>query len=127
MTTVDTHTMLDCGHAPQPTYYAGTDKVLFSGYATLPDSGRKVCPDCADDMHRAQLAALKPGGRFYGYLSSDGRRVTSWTGGELARVTRVTGNARQTFIRAVANGVHYAGVGPAESGTYVALRLVRAS
>lgn len=66
---------LDCGHAPTPDGIA-------AGYATLID-GRRVCYPCADDAQRRQVAQ---GNRFVGYLASDSRTVTTWTGGELARV-----------------------------------------
>lgn len=131
-TTMDT---LDCGHAPQPTHYApGTvvtvgservdvsGRVMFPGYAVTPD-GRKVCPDCADDMQRDDMRTAR---RFVAYLSPDGRAVTSWTGGKLGTVTRCTGNTRQTFVRVTdVHGARWAGIGPAESGTCVSLRRVK--
>lgn len=115
MTAPDT---LDCGHAPTP-------DTIGTGYAETAD-GRRVCYPCADDMQRAELAATPAGGRFGAYLSTDGRHVTTWTGGHLATVTRLTGNRRQTFVRARdRDGRMWAGVGPAESGTYVTLRRIR--
>lgn len=132
---------LSCGHAPAPTFYtAGSvvtvgnrpvtmtgDEILFPGYAVTPD-GRKICPACADSEQAAEMSRTPIGGRFFAYLSSDGRNVTTWTGGVLGRVTRTTSNDRQTFVRVVdASGGHWAGIGPSESGTYVSLRRVKGS
>lgn len=136
-TAADLPAVLDCGHAPQPSFWADgstytvpdtgevldmTGRVIFPGWATVPD-GRNVCPDCADDMQRAEMATAK---RVVAYLASDNRSVTSWTGGKLGTVTRVTSNRRQTFVRVTdTHGGHWAGIGPAESGTYVSLRRVK--
>lgn len=130
---------LSCGHDPQPTYYtAGTvltvggrqvtmtgTEVMFPGYAVTADD-RRICPPCADSEMAAEMAAAQIGDRFGAYLSTDGRNVTSWTGGVLARVTRITRNRRQTFVRAVdVDGHQWSGIGPSESGTYVTLRRVK--
>lgn len=60
-----------------------------SGYAVFTDPGRGevlLCYDCADKRQIADLLdRSKP---FGAYLSSDGRTVTTWTGGALGRVTR---------------------------------------
>lgn len=137
--------IVDCGHKAQPSYYtAGShvtiqrddgstyrlemtgDEVMFPGYATTAD-GRQVCPACADSLQAQEMAASKPGHRVTLYLSADNRTVTTWTGGVLGRVTRVTRNERQTFVRVVdVDGNRWAGIGPAESGTYVNLRRVKA-
>lgn len=111
---------LSCGHRAAPSFY--DDGMTFTpGYARIPDEGdRKVCYACADDMQRAEMRDAM---RFAAYLSADWRSVISWTGGHLARVTRCTGNRTQTFVRAVdTHGNTWAGIGPAESGTYVNLR-----
>lgn len=72
---------LDCGHP------IGEHSHFVSGYATTPE-GKRICYTCADAEQRE---ALKDTSRpFTAYLSSDGRKVTTWTGGELMQVTRET-------------------------------------
>lgn len=68
-----------CGNAfpIHPAGYTGA-----SGYAVLP-SGEHICYPCADAQQRDELRdRSKP---FVAYLSGD--KVTTWTGGELMRVT----------------------------------------
>lgn len=73
--------ILSCGHHPSPHDQHTT------GTAHCPD-GREICWACAD---AEQVAALKdrskPAG---GYLSQDGRTLTTWTGGKLGDVVRST-------------------------------------
>lgn len=80
---------LDCGHvlAPKPleTYYG-------TGYA-VDGAGRTLCYACADDRHRAELLTEHETG---GYLSGDGKTITTWTGGVLMHVTS-TKTARVGF------------------------------
>lgn len=110
---------LDCGHAVTP---SGIE-VFGTGFAVSKDTGKRYCYPCADDLQREALLTEQ---RWSGYLSSNERRVTTWTGGTLGTVTRCTRNSRQTFIRMTdVHGQHWAGIGPAESGTYVSLRRVR--
>jgi len=55
-----------------------------TGYATTPDN-KRICYKCADARQREELKdRSKP---FCAYLSSDGQKVTTWTGGELMTVT----------------------------------------
>lgn len=56
-----------------------------TGYAVLPnDGGKRVCYRCADAR---QVEDLKDrSAPFCAYLSSDGKSVTTWTGGRLMRV-----------------------------------------
>lgn len=73
--------VLDCGHP------IGEHSHFTSGYATTPDK-RRICYACADARQREDLKdRSKP---FGAYLSDDGRKVTTWTGGELMTVTRET-------------------------------------
>lgn len=70
-----------------------------SGYAITPGpEGRevKICYDCADKAQRADLVGAT---RFTGYLSGDGERFTTWTGGELGKVvaSRPCKLTRQSF------------------------------
>ena len=53
------------------------------GYGRAPD-GRKLCYPCCDARERETFAAADT---FGAYLSGDGRKVTTWPGGELATVT----------------------------------------
>ena len=56
-----------------------------TGYAIRPDDTR-ICYACADKEQRAELLdRSKP---FCAYVSCDGNRITTWTGGELMRITR---------------------------------------
>ena len=103
----------DCGHdiPALPAGYAGG-----SGYATWRDTGKTSCYPCTDDIARAELATAKS---FLGYLSSDSRTVTTWTGGHLATVTSVHSaevgfgyKTRRYYIRAVdASGAEWYGTG----------------
>lgn len=105
-----------------------------TGYATLvgPDASdvnHVACYTCADVRERRDMASAE---RFVAYLSSDGRRVTSWSGGTLAdvvwsrgvRMPGFGGGDAATFIRArAADGSTWSGRGPGR-GMYVRLRRV---
>lgn len=79
--------MLDCGHLSTPDGFV-------MGYATLND-GRRICYADADTMQREEFA--EPGRtEFWAYLSSDGKTITTWTGGQLASITQ-TGVGRSGF------------------------------
>lgn len=71
--------ILDCGHPPTPTEGIGT------GYARTPDD-KMICYECADNMQRADMA--DPNRRqITAYISSDGKKIITWSGGELANIT----------------------------------------
>jgi hypothetical protein len=56
-----------------------------SGYAVMPDNSL-FCFECADESQRNDLKdRSKP---FVAYVGSDGKRITTWTGGLLMRVTQ---------------------------------------
>ncbi len=78
MTTPANVTCSDCGSTITPPAACGP-----TGYAITPD-GRKICYSCSNAAERADFAAAD---RYAAYLSGDGRHVTTWPGGELARVT----------------------------------------
>lgn len=78
--------LLSCGHLSTPRGFA-------AGYATRVKDGAKICYDCADRMQREELLVEK---EVFGYLSSDGKLITTWTGGELMKVTS-EGSARTGF------------------------------
>lgn len=79
--------LLSCGHPLSP------HSAVTTGYAEL--DGRRVCYDCADAHERAALLTER---RMVAYLSGDGERLTTWTGGLLANVTR-RHVARNNFSR----------------------------
>jgi hypothetical protein len=73
--------VLSCGHHPSP------HSEHTTGTAHTPD-GREICWTCADQEQREALKdRTKAAG---GYLASDGRTVTTWTGGKLGTVTSAT-------------------------------------
>ena len=75
---MNSNTCTDCGKAFVPTAHT-------PGYAVLPN-GSRICYACADERQRADLLdRSKP---FTGYLSGDGCRFTTWTGGTLGSVVR---------------------------------------
>jgi hypothetical protein len=69
----------DCGHT-----YEATG--IGTGYATDPDTQKTMCYPCADAWQREQMKDAKC---VFGYLSSDGKAIETWTGGRLADVTRL--------------------------------------
>ncbi len=99
---------LDCGHAPTV-----TDSKLTNGIARDSETGKTMCYDCAS---QPDIAAVERGESVYAYVSSDGKRITTWPGIGLMRVT-YNGTARTGFhgssisyIRAIApNGREYYG------------------
>lgn len=111
---------LDCGH-PESLHGPHT-----TGYGTTAD-GRKHCYECC---RAADVAAAQSTGVLYGYLSSDGRTVTTWPGLPLAAVmaeweTSAGGFARRTTITRVQarmdDGSRWHGSGPGR-GMYIKLR-----
>lgn len=107
----DERTCDDCGQ-PFPTFELGY--CGGSGYADFPD-GKRVCYPCADIRQRNELATAD---HYFGYLSNDGRQITTWTGGDLLNVTSSStrevgfGGAR-TYFRAVGpDGVLWYGNSP---------------
>ena len=72
----DDSRVLDCGHTPSPHGEHTT------GTARTRDN-REVCWDCAI---REEQEAFRTADKYVAYLSSDLRKVTTWTGGLLADV-----------------------------------------
>lgn len=62
---------LDCGHATEDGQYGTRD-------------GQRHCYLCCDQIERLDMYDAD---QFLAYLSSDGRTLTTWTGGHLADVT----------------------------------------
>lgn len=57
-----------------------------TGYARTADGNAIICYECADRMQVAELKdRSKP---FCAYVSSDGRAITTWSGGKLMTVIR---------------------------------------
>jgi hypothetical protein len=78
---------LDCGHVPTPTPHT-------TGVAETP-SGFRMCYPCSERWERSAMANAN---EYFGYISSDGKHLTTWTGGKLARVVTET-NSRTGFHR----------------------------
>lgn len=119
----------DCGTECKP-----SPGGLGTGYAIFRD-GARVCYACADKRQLADIEASQIGDKFPAYVSSDGRKITSWTGGELMRVIhwgdkhpwtlRSSWGARY-YLRAVdAKGRVWSGTGA--DGMYANLRLTKAT
>jgi len=114
---------LDCGHVDD-----------WGGTASCRDRhGGSLCRACA---HASDLATfLASEDRAFGYVSGDGKHVTSWGGGNLAIITpcskvrrRYTPSGgmyeQQTFRARDATGRMWAGVGPGPN-MYAKLKRVR--
>jgi hypothetical protein len=102
--------ILDCGHTATP-----TETGLGTGVAHATD-GKTLCYECADKAQRADLATSKT---FTAYLSSDGKHLTTWSGGILATILysweRRVGfhGSKRTYFNAVdATGKHWHGTSP---------------
>ncbi len=90
---------LSCGHNPSPhdEYTTGTAHTR---------DGREICCTCADSEQREDLKAEK---HYDAYLSGDGKRLTTWTGGNLAKITdlwEVGNNMAGTLLRFRAVDTH---------------------
>ena len=109
--------ILDCGHAPSP------HSSISTGIARDRE-GKTYCYECAAITDRE---AIECGDDIYAYVSSDGKRIITWAGIELMRVTH-NGTAHSGFhftvmhyIRAIApNGKTYYGK---NGGNGMAIRL----
>ena len=96
-----------------------------TGHATLHDpTEARICYPCADTRTRMDMRKTDT---VFAYLAKNGRHVTTWTGGELARVLSVSpprnsGFGRRLYVRAIdPTGQRWHGSGPADSGKYVRL------
>jgi hypothetical protein len=67
----------DCGEIEHVRQNGGT------GYAVLSEKDSVICYPCADEREREFLTNNE---RFTGYISEDGRTLTTWTGGYLGKV-----------------------------------------
>lgn len=90
--------LLDCGHWSMPTYTLvpnwrdfadtpGQGAAGWNGYGTDPGTGRTMCPLHIREAERIRMQdAWANRTTFVAYTSSDGRLITTWPGGELAKV-----------------------------------------
>jgi hypothetical protein len=94
-----------------------------TGYGETPD-GRRLCFPCCDQSQRLEFSAAD---RFSAYVAGDGKTVTTWTGGKLARIVGMTRHrggfgGEYVTVQAVApNGARWYGRGGG-AGVYVNLR-----
>ena len=72
----DSARVLDCGHHPSP------HESFTTGTAHTRD-GREICYTCADQETREDMTTAT---RFCAYVSSDGHRLQTWSGGDLGAV-----------------------------------------
>lgn len=81
---------LECGHSvPATPPGLGTGYAIMITPKTAPtgrmvDVGERACYECTDTMQRTDMTTATV---FGVYLSSDGTKVTTWTGGKLGTVT----------------------------------------
>lgn len=99
--------ILDCGHTPTEPHSSITNGIAYA------QDGRSMCYACAD---REQRERVTTDDKIFGYVSGDERAITTWTGGELMKVTEM-GKSRSGwysseifYIRATApDGSHWYG------------------
>lgn len=110
-----------CGATIQPRQHS-------TGYATM-FYGAVACYICADIQQRADM---RTHGGAFGYISSDNKHVTTWSGGTLLHITYISkpkhvGFGRRQYVKAVDTftGHHYSGSGPVDNGNYVRMRKVK--
>lgn len=115
----------DCGHRESD------HSEITRGYGR-DEQGRTHCYACCLERDLATMRDSAPGDRFSAYVSSDGRRLTSWPGGELGTVelgaphpwTRRSVFGERRYLRAVdAHGNRWTGTGA--PGMYANLRRVK--
>lgn len=104
---------LDCGHPPTDSPGLGT------GYART-EEGKRICYACADDRQREEMRTANT---VVAYVSTDGKRVITWSGGSLGTITAMwDGRNHRRYVHVTdVHGAMWHGSGPQESGTYVTL------
>lgn len=83
--------------------------------------GNRFCRECAEAN---ELEAFASANHYTGYIGSDERHVTTWTGKPLVTVTALweSKRARRRYFAGVdAQGNRWYGSGPRETGTYVSM------
>jgi hypothetical protein len=71
----------DCGHTVTP-----VPGSVGTGKATDPNTGKTMCYPCAE---AAEREAIKTADVYTAYVTNDGKRLTTWTGAELAKITNL--------------------------------------
>lgn len=106
---------LDCGHEPTV-----TEGSIGTGYAVT-EAGQKLCYPCTDALVREHMATER---KVSAYANGNLTEITTWSGGRLARVTRVGALNRRTGRRAVwaVDGQGRAWHGQAAPGECLTLR-----
>jgi hypothetical protein len=107
---------LDCGHKPSPHSPHATGTAHFDG--------REICWDCANVEEKRHIANSA---KCMGYLDLKSRRVTTWTGHELGKVTghtshwhNMAGTLHYISVE-MFDGSHWYGTSPGD-GMYCRLR-----
>lgn len=80
----------DCGHTVTP-----DPSSIGTGQARDLETGETMCYPCADAREQEKI---KTADVFTGYVSADGKRITTWTGGELAVITSLT-HSRKIYTK----------------------------
>lgn len=85
--------VLDCGHVLEVSEETKRTGTGGTGYGTGTRDGKTKCYPCCDADAREELAGMQPGDKepLIAYLGAapDSATLTTWSGGELARVTRL--------------------------------------
>lgn len=110
----DSLRILDCGHHPSP------HQPFTTGTAHTRD-GREICYDCADRETREEMKTART---FCAYVSSDGRRLTTWSGETLGTAhlgSRHPWSRKRRYLSATdCHGTRWHGTGA--PGMYATLR-----
>jgi hypothetical protein len=116
---------LSCGHEPTPQPPGG----IGTGYAITAE-GAHICYSCADERSLADVAAASPGDRapVALYLASDGRTITTWSGGKVMTLAS-KGNrhnfSRERFYLTARDAQGRTWYGTGAEGMYCTLRLTK--
>jgi hypothetical protein len=116
---------LSCGHGPTPQPPGS----LGTGYAITAE-GAYICYSCADERTLADIAAASPGDRVPAalYLASDGRTITTWSGGKVMTLAS-KGNrhnfSRERFYLTARDAQGRTWHGTGAEGMYCTLRLTK--
>jgi hypothetical protein len=114
--------LLDYGHPPSDHLSCTT------GYGTNQD-GKTMCYSCCHIADLADIAASKPGDRFSGYISGDGKTWTNWPGGTLGHVIQRSSRphpwSRERYYYRVRDQHRRVWSGTGAPGMWATLRLTK--
>jgi hypothetical protein len=118
-----------CAHCKSPLPQFPKGHCGGTGYATLRDTNEKICYPCADSLERETIANAKPGDKTTLYLSSDGKTITTWTGGKIMRHVHLGAlhpwSRERRYLSAIdSKGRKWSGIGA--EGMYTHLKLCNA-